>query len=97
MKCPPLVVPVSTTPDLETVAAISHERWAGWTRYMLAKTSEHVTEKGETVALIPSWFVDRWKRQMDQPYADLSEGEKESDRVEARKFVALLTTPKVPE
>jgi hypothetical protein len=39
------------------------------------------------VVTIPKWAVDRWRRQIATPYADLSSKEQESDRVEARKFL----------
>jgi hypothetical protein len=39
---------------------------------------------------MPIWAVERWKRQMETPYTDLSEGEKESDRAEADKMLEIL-------
>lgn len=71
---------------VERLAAIEHEQWSGWMRYMFNKC--------EFVAvgalLIPSWAVNRWTRQMETPYADLPESEKESDRVEAQRVLAAL-------
>ncbi len=43
----------------------------------------------ETVT-IPAQMVARWTRQMNTPYADLPENEKESDREEADKIIAIL-------
>ena len=40
--------------------------------------------------LIYSEEVKRWTRQMNTPYADLSEKEKESDRAEVRKTLAVI-------
>ena len=45
----------------------------------------------EVYSSIPKWAVDRWKRQMQTPYNDLSEEEKESDRKEADGMIAILT------
>lgn len=39
---------------------------------------------------MPSWGVERWQRQTNTPYTELSEKEQESDRTEADKFIALL-------
>lgn len=39
---------------------------------------------------MPAAYVARWKRQVETPYAALSDGEQESDRVEADKFLALI-------
>ena len=36
---------------------------------------------------IQKWNVDRWRRQINTNYTDLSEKEKESDRKEADKFI----------
>jgi hypothetical protein len=48
------------------------------------------TFNDDGTATIPSWAVDRWLRQMNTPYAELPEDEKDSDRKEADKFLALL-------
>jgi HAMP domain-containing protein len=70
------------TESVEIVATECHKQWAGWTEYMMAKLSE-------------DWdaWAPRWRRQIATEYADLSEQEKESDRVEARKILAALTKP----
>jgi len=61
---------------LEQLAALEHEQWAHWTSYMLDNdTVENVL---------------RWRKQIETPYADLSEKEKESDREWARKVLAVL-------
>ena len=67
---------------LERLAEQAHDSWAGWTRWMLEKWST-THASGET-------FVDRWTRQCATRYADLSEAEKESDREEARQYLALI-------
>lgn len=58
---------------IERSAALQHEQWAGWTRWMIDKFSPEM--------------VERWERQIKTPYAELSEREKDSDRVEARKVL----------
>jgi hypothetical protein len=39
---------------------------------------------------IPAWAVERWTRQMNTEYSGLAEPEKDSDRREADKFLAVL-------
>ncbi|MBT9317830.1 hypothetical protein [Leptothoe spongobia] len=60
----------------EQLAALEHEQWAHWTRYMLDNlTSENIT---------------RWRQQIETPYTELSDEEKESDLHWADKVLNLL-------
>jgi hypothetical protein len=61
---------------LERLAALEHDQWAHWTRYML----DNLTEEN----------IARWRRQIETPYAELSEREKESDRNWARKVIEII-------
>lgn len=66
---------------LEALAAIEHDRWSHWQKYL-----HGVCERRADGALvIPPEFVARWERQMSTPYAELSPGEQDSDR----KIVAM--------
>ncbi len=60
---------------IEALAALEHERWSGWERYRERASPEK--EK-------------RWKRLRETSYTDLTDEERESDRIEVRKTVALL-------
>jgi hypothetical protein len=71
----------------ERVANLCHEQWSGWMEYLFSKCAHK--PKGDFI--IPSNLVKRWKRQVDTPYEDLSEEEKDSDRKEADKFVKLFS------
>ncbi len=61
---------------LEELADLEHERWSRWMRWMF----QHWNDAN----------VARWKRQMGTAYANLSEREKESDRKEVRKTLAVF-------
>jgi hypothetical protein len=71
---------------IEQLADYAHSTWSGWMEYLFKKSE--ATPSGSVV--IPSGLVQRWKRQMSTPYAELSEEEKGSDRVEAHKILAIL-------
>jgi hypothetical protein len=72
----------------EALAAVAHSQWSGWMRYMFEKC---VPVPGKDGGLyIPKEFVERWTRQMQTPYDDLPENEKESDRTEADMVLAVL-------
>lgn len=81
-------MPTSTDQDIlrEQLAALAHEQWCGWMRYMFERSSERI----DGTVIIPRGLVERWTRQMETAYADLPEDEKESDRTEADKVLALL-------
>lgn len=89
------MVKTMTNPELrEALAEYAHEAWSGWMRYMFSKCksmSGLVMQAGHPDAIIPGHLVERWIRQMNAPYAELPESEKESDRAEADKMLAIIT------
>lgn len=71
---------------LEALAALEHERWSHWQRYLHSKCIP-----GEDGSLtIPAELVTHWTAQISTPYADLSETEKESDREQVRQSLELI-------
>lgn len=62
---------------LEKLAELEHDRWSRWEKW---RKRPEVTAEDE----------ERWVRQRETPYAELSEKEKESDRKEARRTLELL-------
>lgn len=66
----------------EELAALMHEIWADWMKFMLSCCVERY--------VIPVQAGRRWSRQMETPYDDLSEKEKDSDRREADKVLELF-------
>lgn len=81
-------LPAAPAPDSrEALAEYAHEAWSGWMEYMFSK-GEYGWADGEWV--MPKWAVERWQRQMSTPYAELPEEEKESDRAEADKMLAIV-------
>lgn len=74
------------TENREALAELCHSQWSGWMRYLFMKCEEN--EDGTVT--IPKWAAERWFRQMETEYSQLSEDERNSDRVEADKFLALI-------
>ncbi len=70
----------------EILADLCHQQWSGWMKYLFSKGV--FNENGTWT--MPAWAVDRWKKQMNTPYANLSDTEQESDRTEADKFLIIL-------
>ncbi len=70
----------------ERLADLCHRQWSGWIRYMFSKGTLH----DDGTLTLPSWAVERWTRQMNTPYDGLTKDEKESDRKEADKFLAVI-------
>lgn len=60
----------------EQLAAVEHERWSHWQRYVHNKA---VRQLDGSLLLSPD-LVARWEKQIETKYIDLSEAEKESDR-----------------
>jgi len=61
----------------EKLAELEHEQWAHWTKYML----NNLTPEN----------IERWKKQAETNYFDLSGEEKEADRVWVRKAFSLIS------
>jgi len=69
----------------EALAALEHEQWAHWMRRLF--------EKGEwrhAGFVIHEEDADRWYRQMEAAYANLTEAEKDRDREWADKVLVLI-------
>ena len=79
----------------ERLAAIEHERWSDWQRYVHARCAK-IIETGETgeevlrEVKIPLELFHQWERQINTPYSELSEEEKESDRDQVRRYWNLI-------
>ena len=71
---------------MEDFANQAHESWSGWMKHLFTKGK--VNEDGSFT--IDKASVQRWCRQMDTPYNSLSEDEKNSDRIEAEKYLEIL-------
>ena len=82
-----LDVDIAMNSKREILAELAHAQWSGWMEYLFSKGV--LNEDGTWT--MPAWAVERWKRQTETPYADLSFDEKESDRKEADKFLLALS------
>ena len=71
----------------EKLAALSHQQWSGWMKYLFNQCD--FNEDGTVT--IPASLVLRWLRQKSTEYKDLSEEEKESDRREADRIIELVS------
>jgi len=71
---------------LEDLAAVEHERWSHWQRYLHDQCSH--AEDGSLI--IPRELAERWTRQATTDYIDLSETEKSSDREQVREYLRVL-------
>jgi len=66
----------------EALAAYAHDAWSGWLRHMLSFSDDNGKLSQEK--------VDRWIRQMNTPYSELPEEERESDRREAKAIISVF-------
>lgn len=70
----------------EQLAAIEHERWADWQKYMHSLC----TKNDDGTLTIPAMSVENWERQIATPYAGLTEREKQSDREQVDRYWHLI-------
>jgi len=83
----------------EQLAQASHDIWADWMRYLLSQCRQEtiVIQDNETfepitryITAIPRTLTNRWLRQMNTAYSELSENEKQSDRQCADRLLAVI-------
>ncbi len=60
----------------ENIAALEHEQWSHWIEHMLTNSTKE--------------SIQRWRKQISTPYANLTEKEKNSDREWADKVLKLM-------
>lgn len=72
---------------MEQLADIEHQRWADWQKHVHSKCGVDVHGN----LIIPMALVDRWEEQIFAKYEDLSEEDKEKDRVQVRRYLPLFT------
>lgn len=71
---------------IDELAAIEHERWAHWQRYV----HEHCERQQDGSLLIPAELAARWEAQIETPYVELTEREKDSDREQVRRYLPVI-------
>lgn len=69
----------------ERLAAAQHEIWSHWMAHLFSVS----VRNRDGSYTIPAALVERWQRQMNTTYEQLSENEKESDREQAEKLIAV--------
>lgn len=74
------------TAALEELAAIEHQRWSHWQKYMHSKGKR----LPDGTLIIPAELVSKWDEQSSTDYNDLSEKEKESDREQVRLYLPVI-------
>ncbi len=71
---------------VEELAAIEHERWAHWQEYLHARCEQ----QPDGSLTIPPDLVAHWTRQIETPYSELTDDEKESDREQVLRYLATV-------
>jgi len=72
----------------EELAALEHERWSHWQRYMHGKGQR----QSDGSLVLPAELVARWERQMSTGYVELNDEEKKSDREQVCLYLPLIAT-----
>lgn len=71
---------------IEELAAIEHERWSHWQRYVHGRAAR----QPDGSLVLSAELVERWERQFSTRYEDLREDEKESDREQVQRYLPVL-------
>jgi hypothetical protein len=70
----------------EQLAAIEHQRWAGWQQWV----HKSCTDPGDGTLIIPAELVTRWNRQIATEYAELCEDDQQKDRDQVDRYWPLI-------
>jgi hypothetical protein len=71
---------------VEELAALEHQRWAHWQKYVHDKGQRQL----DGSIVLSADLVAHWERQINTQYADLTAEEKDSDREQVKKYRPLL-------
>jgi hypothetical protein len=71
---------------VDELAAIEHERWAHWQRYV----HDHCERQQDGSLVIPAELAARWEAQIETRYVQLTEREKDSDREQVRRYLPVI-------
>lgn len=71
---------------VDELAAVEHERWAHWQRYV----HDHCERQQDGSLLIPAELAARWEAQIETPYVELTERERDSDREQVRRYLPII-------
>ncbi|WP_313813365.1 hypothetical protein [Glutamicibacter sp.] len=71
---------------IERLAAIEHERWAHWQKYV----HDQCERRDDGSLIVPAELAARWEAQIETTYSELSDQEQESDREQVRKYLPTV-------
>jgi len=71
---------------IERLADKEHAGWAHWMDYLFSKCL--MNDRREVIIPLP--LVERWRKQAEIPYTQLSEREKQSDRDEVAHILPII-------
>ena len=65
---------------IEILATIEHQRWADWQKWCHQVYRQGDFEK----------YMERWEKQIATAYSDLSEEDKEKDRLQVKRYFHFI-------
>ena len=71
---------------VDELAAIEHERWAHWQRYV----HDQCARQQDGSLVIPAELAARWEAQIGTLYVELTERERDSDREQVRRYLPVI-------
>ncbi len=78
---------MSSNTQREQLSSLQHQIWSDWVRHMF----EVSTANPDGTVTIPPKYVQQWQREINTPYDDLSEEEKDGDRKQVDKMKHLIS------